>query len=67
MLSTRKFFLSISIVSALLPAVAFAQTPLFNRAISEAEVLAAQKGWCAALVSISEEGKKSQAAAKALA
>ena len=67
MLSTRKFFLSISIVSALLPAVAVAQTPLFNRAISEAEVLAAQKGWCAALVSISEEGKKSQAAAKALA
>lgn len=67
MLRTRTLFLSISIASALLPAVAVAQTSLFNRAISEAEVLAAQNAWCTALVNISEEGKKSQGAAKALA
>ena len=64
---TTKFCLSISIVGAFLPAVAVAQTSSLNRAISEAEVLAAQKAWCTALVNISEEGKKSQAAAKALA
>ena len=64
---TRKFCLSISIVGAFLPAVAVAQTSPLNRAISEAEVLAAQKAWCTALVNISDEGKKSQAAAKALA
>lgn len=63
----RKFCLSISIVGAFLPAVAVAQTSSLNRAISEAEVLAAQKAWCTALVNISEEGKKNQAAAKALA
>jgi deoxyuridine 5'-triphosphate nucleotidohydrolase len=54
-------------VGTLLPAVAMAQTPILNRAISETDVLAAQKGWCTALVNISEEGKKSQKAAKALA
>jgi hypothetical protein len=64
---TRNFCLSISIVGAFLPAVAVAQTSFLNRAISEVEVLAAQKAWCTALVNISEEGKKSQAAAKALA
>lgn len=67
MLVTRKFCLAICIVGALLPLVAKAQTPILNRAISEADVLAAQKAWCTALVNISEEGKKSQAAAKALA
>ena len=67
MLITQKFCLAISIVGTLLPAVAMAQTPILNRAISEADVLAAQKGWCTALVNISEEGKKSQKAAKALA
>jgi hypothetical protein len=67
MLITRKFCLAISIAGALLPTVAMAQTPVLNRAISEAEVLAAQKAWCTALVNISEEGKKSQVAAKALA
>ena len=67
MFFTRKFCLIISMVSAFLPAVASAQAPVFNRAISETEVLAAQKAWCTALVSISDEGKKSQAAAKALA
>ena len=64
---TRKFCLSISIVGVFLPAVAVAQSSFLNRAISEAEVLAAQKAWCTALVNISEEGTKSQAAAKALA
>ena len=67
MLITQKFCLAISIVGTLLPAVAMAQTPILNRAISETDVLAAQKGWCTALVNISEEGKKSQKAAKALA
>jgi hypothetical protein len=67
MLITRKFYLSISVVSTLLPAVAMAQTPTLNRAILEAEVLVAQKAWCTALINISEEGKKSQAAAKVLA
>jgi hypothetical protein len=64
---TRKFCLSISILGAFLPAVAVAQATFLNRAISEAEVIAAQKAWCTALVNISEEGKKSQAAAKVLA
>jgi hypothetical protein len=67
MFFTRKFCLTISMVSAFLPAVALAQAPALNRAISETEVLAAQKAWCTALVNISEEGTKSQAAAKALA
>jgi hypothetical protein len=67
MLMILKFYLTISITGTLLASVAMAQTPVLNRAISEAEVLAAQKAWCAALVSISEEGNKSQAAAKALA
>ena len=39
-----------------------------NQAITEAEVLAAQRAWCQALVDISTTGEKSgQAAAKALA
>jgi hypothetical protein len=67
MLITQKFRISFSMVCAFLPVVAIAQTPVFNRAISEDEVLAAQKAWCSALVNISEEGKKSQATAKALA
>jgi hypothetical protein len=67
MLLIRKYCLTIFIVSFFLPAVATAQAPLLNRAISEVEVLDAQKAWCNALVNISEEGKKSQAAAKALA
>ena len=48
MFFTRKFCLIISMVSAFLPAVASAQAPVFNRAISETEVLAAQKAWCSA-------------------
>ena len=67
MLIAQKFCISLSVVGAFFPAISMAQTPILNRAISEAEVLAAQKAWCTALVNISEEGKKSQVAAKALA
>lgn len=63
----RKYFLSIFILGALLPTVAIAQAPLYNRAILEVDVLAAQQAWCNALIKISEEGKKNQAAAKVLA
>lgn len=52
------------------PVVTQAQTPapVTNRAITEAEVLAAQTGWCDALVKISNEHDKSgQAAAKKMA
>jgi hypothetical protein len=52
------------------PFVAQAQTkaPVTNRAITEAEVLAAQTGWCDALVKISNEhDKNGQAAAKKMA
>ncbi|MDZ4189438.1 MAG: hypothetical protein U1D25_15220 [Hydrogenophaga sp.] len=45
-----------------------ASATVVNRAITEAEVLAAQAGWCKALVDISQTGEKSgPAAAKALA
>jgi hypothetical protein len=45
-----------------------ASATVVNQAITEAEVLAAQKGWCKALVDISQTGDKSgPAAAKALA
>ncbi|MBY0438721.1 MAG: hypothetical protein K2W80_11050, partial [Burkholderiales bacterium] len=45
-----------------------ASATVVNRGITEAEVLAAQAGWCKALVSISQTGEKSgQPAAKALA
>jgi hypothetical protein len=45
-----------------------AAATVVNRSITEAEVLAAQAGWCKALVDISQTGEKSgQAAAKALA
>jgi len=51
-----------------LAATAAAKTPTVNTSISEAEVLAAQKGWGDALVAISETNTKSgQPAAKALA
>jgi hypothetical protein len=43
-------------------------TPVTNRSITEAEVLAAQTGWCDALVKISNEhDKNGQAAAKKMA
>ena len=45
-----------------------ASATVVNRGITEAEVIAAQAGWCKALVSISQTGEKSgQPAAKALA
>lgn len=44
------------------------QAAIVNQGISEAEVLSAQKAWCAALVNISQTHARSgQAAAKALA
>lgn len=53
-------------VSAALPAAA--KGLVVNQAITETEVLAAQQGWCKALVDISATGTRSgQAAAKALA
>lgn len=58
MLFIRKYFLSIFILGAFLPAATMAQATLFNRAISDVDVLAAQQAWCNALIKISEEGKK---------
>lgn len=50
------------------PGTAIARTPIVNAAISEAEVLAAQRGWGDALVAISDTYSTSgQSAAKALA
>jgi hypothetical protein len=47
---------------------ALASAPVVNRAISESEVLAAQQGWCEALVAIAGTyAKDGQPAAKALA
>ena len=57
---------AVALCAATLPA--FAQAVVVNQAITEAEVLAAQKGWCQALVDISATGaKQGQPAAKALA
>jgi hypothetical protein len=57
---------AIALAAATLPA--FAKGVVINQAITEAEVLAAQQGWCKALVDISTTGAKSgQPAAKALA
>jgi hypothetical protein len=55
-------------VAAPLAAQAQTPAPVTNRAITETEVLAAQKGWCDALVNISQEHEKNgQAAAKKMA
>lgn len=55
-----------TLAGAALPA--FAKGVVVNQAITEAEVLAAQQGWCKALVDISTTGARSgQPAAKALA
>jgi hypothetical protein len=57
---------AVFLAAATLPAVA--KGVVVNQAITEAEVLAAQQGWCKALVDISTTGAKSgQPAAKALA
>lgn len=58
----------LALAAALAAATASATTPVYNANITEAEVLAAQAGWCDALVAISKEGEvRGQAAAKALA
>ena len=57
-----------ALAAALAAAAVSANTPVYNANITEAEVLAAQTGWCNALVAISKEGEtKGQAAAKTLA
>lgn len=56
------------IPAALVGFTGLASATVVNQAITEAEVLAAQKGWCQALVDISAAHSKSgQPAAKALA
>ncbi len=57
---------ALALAAASMPA--FAKGVVVNQAITEAEVLAAQQGWCKALVDIATTGAKSgQPAAKALA
>jgi hypothetical protein len=57
-----------AIALGLIATAAQAKTPVVNTGITEAEVLAAQKAWGEALVSISSTFDRSgQAAAKALA
>ena len=59
---------SLAVVGTAITGTAIARTPMVNTSISEAEVLAAQKGWGDALVAISDTHSKSgQPAAKALA
>lgn len=60
--------LAAAVATAALSTNAVADAPVYNANITEAEVQAAQTGWCNALVAISKEGEeKGQAAAKALA
>lgn len=57
-----------ALAAAFAAAAVSATTPVYNANITEAEVLAAQTGWCNALVAISKEGETNgQAAAKTLA
>ena len=65
----RVLVLSTAVASSLLSAgAAAAQTAVVNQAITEAEVLAGQRAWCDALVTIAKTGEtQGQAAAKALA
>jgi hypothetical protein len=65
-MKTSHLIATVALAAATLPA--FAKGVVINQAITEAEVLAAQQGWCKALVDISTTGAKSgQPAAKALA
>jgi hypothetical protein len=65
-MKTSHLIATLALTAATLPA--FAKGVVINQAIVEAEVLAAQQGWCKALVDISTTGAKSgQPAAKALA
>jgi hypothetical protein len=67
-MSFRTYSLTAAVLAAILPAAATAQTAVVNQAVTEAEVLGAQKAWCGALVEISRVGEtQGQAAAKALA
>ncbi len=64
--SLSLFVLPAVLAAAALPAQA--DVPLANRAITQAEVLAAQNGWCKALLDIgAANASGGQAAAKALA
>jgi hypothetical protein len=68
-MSIRTYSLTAAVLAALLPAAAAtAQTTVVNQAVTEAEVLGAQKAWCGALVEISRvDDTQGQPAAKALA
>lgn len=68
-MSIRKSLLTAAALAGFLPVTAaIAQTTVVNQAVTEAEVLAAQRAWCGALVDISTVGAaQGQAAAKALA
>lgn len=65
----RTVLTNAAIASAILLAgPAVAQTTVVNQAVTEGEVVAAQRGWCDALVNISQtNAEKGQAAAKTLA
>jgi hypothetical protein len=68
MLSLKQTATLAAMAMGLLATAAHAKTPVVNKSITEAEVLAAQKAWGDALVSINSTFEKSgQAAAKALA
>lgn len=65
-MKTPQILAVIALTAATLPALA--KGVVVNQGITEAEVLAAQQGWCKALVDIASTGAKSgQPAAKALA
>lgn len=66
---TRNSFMTAAFLALLVPAgAASAQTTVVNQAVTESEVLAAQKAWCDALVNISKTNDaQGQPAAKALA
>ena len=62
------FRLPIALLAASLATTAAAEAPVYSANISEGEVLAAQAGWCDALVAISKAGdEQGHAAAKKLA
>lgn len=65
----KRFFTALlTSISLLLASPVFAATPVFNKTISEPEVLAAQQAWGDALVAIASTYDKSgQSAAQALA
>lgn len=59
---------ALAAVALVATSTASTNTPVFNGNISESEVIAAQRAWCDALVSISKtNAEKGQPAAKALA